>query len=63
MHSSRQPISDRLGEKRICTYAGVCRHYRLADATCNSEENAESYCCTYDVFDNFKVKKHEELGQ
>ncbi len=63
MHSSKLPLPDELGSRRCCMYAGVCKYYRLADATCNSGEDSEQYCSTFDIFENFKVRKHEELGQ
>jgi hypothetical protein len=43
------------GLKR-CRYASLCRFYQREDYTCNDEEEACTYCATYDLFENFKPK-------
>lgn len=63
MHSSKLPMSDKLGESHACKFSSMCRFYRLADATCNNKEDAETYCSTYHLFENFKAPQHKELNQ
>ncbi|MEM2139415.1 MAG: hypothetical protein QXJ74_05645 [Nitrososphaera sp.] len=39
-----------------CRYASLCRFYQREGYTCNDEEEACTYCATYDLFENFKPK-------
>nr|AFK24920.1 hypothetical protein Josef01_10c16_24 [uncultured archaeon] len=37
-----------------CKYAGFCRFYQKDGHECNNEEEAESFCGTYRVFEDFE---------
>jgi hypothetical protein len=45
----RRPLRD-----NRCKYAPMCRFYRSQDYTCNNEDEAWTYCGTYEIFANFK---------
>lgn len=50
-----EPQSDECLER--CRYASLCRFYQREGYTCNDEEEAETYCATYDVFEKFRPPK------
>lgn len=37
-----------------CKYARMCRFYKSENYTCGNEDEAWTYCGTYDVFASFK---------
>jgi hypothetical protein len=41
-----------------CKYAGFCRFYEKDGHNCTDEDEAETYCGTFDVFTNFEPDKH-----
>ncbi len=41
-------------EPEICGYARICKHFDDRSATCHSEDEASSYCGSYDNFENYK---------
>ena len=48
---SRKAVPEQAG---ACKYARVCRFYRSENYTCGDEDEAWTYCGTYDVFVSFK---------
>jgi hypothetical protein len=44
-----------------CKFASMCRFYRSQDYTCNNEDEAWTYCGTYELFANFKPSKEMEI--
>ncbi|WP_337861953.1 hypothetical protein [Nitrososphaera sp.] len=44
----------REGKGNACKYAQMCKFYRSQSYTCSDQEEASTYCGTYDLFDNFK---------
>jgi len=45
------------GKKMVrCKYASLCRFYQREGYTCNDGEEAETYCATFDLFENFKPR-------
>jgi hypothetical protein len=49
--SARKAVPEQSG---ACKYARMCRHYRSENYTCGDEDEAWTYCGTYDVFASFK---------
>lgn len=46
---------------RRCRYASMCRFFRSQDSTCNNEDEAWTYCGTYELFANFKPSKELQI--
>jgi hypothetical protein len=42
-------------EKHGCMYAGFCRFYRKDSHECVDEAEAEAFCGTFKLFENFET--------
>lgn len=42
-----------------CKYSMVCRFHSSASHTCNDQLEAESYCGTYGLFDDFRPQARD----
>lgn len=50
-------MMSKLTEKHGCMYAGFCRFYQKHSHECTDEAEAESFCGTFKLFEDFEVSE------